>query len=396
MLKSLLDVNLPKFVSEDIPLFRGILRDMFPGVKPPEVGREQLLEALREKCAESNLQPTQWFLEKVLQLYEMVLFRHGIMLIGDPMSGKTQSYTILSEALTSLAEKGVAEYKTTFKVINPKSITMAELYGTFDSSTHEWTDGVLGRTFREMATAATEERRWIVFDGPVDSAWIENLNTVLDDSKKLCLMNGEIIPLTRPWMGIFFEMSDLKKVSPSVVGRSGIAYLESRKLGWTALKKSFVESLPNRTFDQEKIDLLDDLFDWLVPPVLSKIKQQSGLFLPYMELHLVKCQLSLLSSLLGVTSAATGGRRKAGAGGGGKDAASSSSSTSESKDSGGQQHQEIDSTHMQMAFLFSVLWGICCTLPEQARYDWYITGIWARLSYTLAWQRDTHMCSIFQ
>jgi len=40
----------------------------------------------------------------------------------------------------------------------------------------------------------------------------------MDDSRKLCLMNGEIIPLTK-WMNLIFEMAHLKKVTPAVVGR---------------------------------------------------------------------------------------------------------------------------------------------------------------------------------
>lgn len=136
MLRSIIDVNLPKFLQQDVSLFKAITSDLFPGVNLPLIDYDVFLGYIRSNIKKQNLVDVPSFIEKIIQTYEMMCIRHGYMIVGLPWSGKSVTYKILAAALNDMHDAGLDERKVEYKILNPKSITMGQLYGQFDAITH--------------------------------------------------------------------------------------------------------------------------------------------------------------------------------------------------------------------------------------------------------------------
>ena len=345
LMRALQDVNVPKFLAHDLPLFFGILSDLFPGIERPAFNYGPLLMTLKESIYEKNLQPIQIFLRKNIELYEMICVRHGLMVVGPTGGGKSSNIRVLSSALTKLKQKGIVgeRYeKVKMYHINPKSIQMGQLYGEFDVNTHEWQDGILCVIIRQCIKEDNSNLKWIVFDGPVDAIWIENMNTVLDDNKKLCLTSGEIIQLSEP-MTMMFEPEDLAVASPATVSRCGMIYMEPNSLGYDILLQSWLNNIPPNLGSKTKA-ILTKLFDTYVTSCLHFLRR--SLTEPLMTVNncLVEGLLNLIDTFFAEYYDRDDGRDR---------------KTVE------QINNCID--HLESIFLFSLIWSICCTVNVTSR-----------------------------
>ena len=75
-------------------LSQAILQDLFPDVDIPEHDYGRLQLEIEDVQVRKGLQPVESQVRKVIQLYETMIVRHGVMLVGPTGSGKTTVYQV--------------------------------------------------------------------------------------------------------------------------------------------------------------------------------------------------------------------------------------------------------------------------------------------------------------
>lgn len=147
-------------------------------------------------------------------------------------------------------------------------------------------------------------------------------------------MSGEIIQMSAQ-MNLIFEPEDLEQASPATVSRCGMIYMDPNQLGWRPLKDSYIQHGLPKNLQKEHLEVIQDLFDWLVDPCIEFIKYNCKFQISSSFIHLMFSTMRLFSCLIDEISAEI--------------------------------TAQVLSLWLQGLFLFSLIWGLGGTLNNDSR-----------------------------
>uniref|UniRef100_F6YZ23 Dynein axonemal heavy chain 2 n=1 Tax=Monodelphis domestica TaxID=13616 RepID=F6YZ23_MONDO len=317
LLLSMRDMNIAKLTSVDVPLFNAIVQDLFPNIELPVIDYGKLRETIEHELQEMKLQNTPFTMTKVIQLYETKNSRHSSMVVGCTGSAKTVTWRILQASLTTLCKAGDPNFNIVKEYpLNPKAVSLGELYGEYDLNTNEWSDGILSSVMR---TACADEKP------------DENMNSVMDDNKVLTLINGERISMPEQ-VSLLFEVENLAVASPATVSRCGMVYTDYGDLGWKPYVQSWLEKRP-----AGEVEPLQRMFDKFINKTLTFKKENCQELIPLPEYSGIIALCKLFSALAtpenGVNPA----------------------------------DSENYVSMVEMNFIFSLIWSVCASVDEDSR-----------------------------
>ncbi len=251
-----------------------LVKEQFPVNVDYSAGSEAFRQIVTEACQDLNLEPSPSFIQKVFQLHETLVVRHGVILLGEALSGKSTLYKVLAKIYPKMMGTSQSEDagRVVFQVISPWSLPSKYLYEWSDpEKNNKWNDGVITKALRELSTGSPIGPRWLVLDGHVHSELVGHLHTLLDASRKLTLPSGEILQIPQS-LRIIFETSDLTYASPSTISRCGVVRVAEDVVPLDSLHSSWMK---RSGFPADLRPTVDNFVRDIVKPCVTFVLESS-------------------------------------------------------------------------------------------------------------------------
>ena len=340
--QAIYETTITKLVTEDKHIFEELLKGIFTKMaEHQEPDSDALLDSIGQAILQRHLQLNEYQVPKIVQLLSMEESRHGNMLVGKTLSGKTIAWKLIIDVLNLIAEKNKSDPKKLYykpKVINSKSMTIDNLFGYFEKGLIQsekmmpiriWHEGVFAVVLREACeeslsglkkedikpkdasddnlqkkmqnvkkegstTDAVKKegiKVWVILDGPVDLQWMESLNSLLDDNKMLTLSNGDRVRLTKN-VNIFFEVDNLEGATPSIISRTGMMYFDGAMLGYMMIYDSWLLTVK----DERIRKYLEELGSKYITKIFNFAASRCKAIISLPQINIINSFCSLLES----------------------------------------------------------------------------------------------------
>ena len=292
------DMLKPKLVADDEEVFDNVLSSVFnDGLQGDGTDLNDQIEKTKQERDESmraevkqmiemkKLTGSPFLINQVLQLYNNMQLKHGLMLVGGTLSGKTTTLELLKKLNEYKAkQKNKKDVKNDkdddfteieIRRIFPKSIELDELYGRIGSD-GQYHDGLLPYHLKDISNSRydddkTKTTKWLVLDSPVDTLWIESLNTLLDETRMLSLPSGFRINLKRD-VKVVFEAEELTQTTPATISRVGLIFFDQEKLSWFPIARKWLDAHKD---NKDWYEYIAKWFDKYVYGILEELESMN-------------------------------------------------------------------------------------------------------------------------